>query len=140
MRYIPLLISLAILSASPALPQEGAKQEKTVATVPKEAQDSLRQTVDKIARSYKLIDETKKEWPFKISSMERGKVDPEVWGKDRREMFCIVIDPMIPTYTDWKIGNFLVYREQGALWVAEESDKDTFLRLSCKNFKDPGSK
>jgi hypothetical protein len=108
--------------------------------MPPEAQTALRQTVDKIARSYKLIDENRKEWTFKIGSLERGKVDPDVWGKDRREMFCVVIDPMIPTYTDWKIGNFLVYREQGALWVAEESDKDTFLRLSCKNFKDPGAK
>ena len=131
---------VAILAVSPALPQDGAKQEKAAAAIPKEAQDALRQTIDKIARSYKLIDENKKEWSFKIASLERGKVDPEVWGKDRREMFCIAIDPMIPTYTDWKIGNFLVYREQGALWVAEESDKDTFLRLSCRNFKDPGAR
>ena len=135
-----LLIVIAIPAVSPALAQDGAKQEKAAAAIPKEAQDALRQTVDKIARSYKLIDENEKEWSFKIASLERGKVDPDVWGKDRREMFCIAIDPMIPTYTDWKIGNFLVYREQGALWVAEESDKDTFLRLSCRNFKDPAAK
>jgi hypothetical protein len=108
------------------------------ASPPKEAQDALRETVNKIAKSYKLLNESKKDWEYKIASAERGKIDPAVWGNDRREVFCVVIDPMIPTFTDWKIGNFVIYREQGALWVAEESDKDNFLRLSCKNFKNPG--
>jgi hypothetical protein len=30
-------------------------------------------------------------------------------------MFFVAQDPMIQTYSDWKIGNFPVYREQEAL-------------------------
>ncbi len=47
---------------------------------------------------------------------------------------------MIPTFTDWKIGNFVVWREEGELWSAEEGDQELFLRLSCKNWKDPMAK
>jgi len=134
---VSIFLSAAMLVAQ----TKGGDNAKSVpvGAMPKEAQDALQQTANKIAKSYSLLNETKKEWTYK-SAFERGKVDPAVWGPDRREIFCVTIDPMIPTFTDWKIGNFLVYREQGALWVAEESDKDTFLRLSCKNFKDPNSK
>jgi hypothetical protein len=87
-------MAIAILTLAPSSAQDGAKRPNNAPALPKDAQDALGQTIDKIARSY------------------------------------VTIDPMIPTFTDWKTGNFLDYREQGALWIADESDKDTFLRLS----------
>lgn len=104
-------------------------------TMPKDAQDALKASVTRIAKSY-----SKPDWPYKIASLQKGKIDPMWRDLNRMDVYCAVIDPMIPTYADWKIGNFVIYREQGALWIAEEGDKDTFLRLSCKNWKDPAAK
>lgn len=108
--------------------------------MPKEAHDALKNSTTQIAKSYGLLKDSKTEWTYKVSSAEKGKID-SIWaGMNRREIFCATIDPMIPTFTDWKIGNFVIYREEGALWTAEEGDKETFLRLSCKNWKDPAAK
>lgn len=108
--------------------------------MPKHAQDALKTTTTKIAKSYSLLKDGKTEWPYKIANLQRGKIDPMWKDLNRMDVYCAVIDPMIPTFTDWKIGNFVIYRDQGALWIAEEGDKDLFLRLSCKNRKDPTQK
>jgi hypothetical protein len=108
--------------------------------MPKEAQDALKGSTTRIAKSYSLLKDGKSEWTYKLSSVQRGKIDSLWAGLNRREIFCATIDPMIPTFTDWRIGNFVIYREEGALWTAEEGDKETFLRLSCKNWKDPSGK
>jgi hypothetical protein len=113
----------------------GQAAKDSPATMPKEGQDALKASVTKIAKSY-----SKPDWPYKIVALQKGKIDPMWRDMNRMDVYCAVIDPMIPTYTDWKIGNFVIYREQGALWIAEEGDKDTFLRLSCKNWKDPVAK
>ncbi len=108
--------------------------------MPKEAHEALKTATTKIAKSYSLLKDGKSEWAYKLSSFQRGRID-STWAElNRHEIFCVTIDPMIPTFTDWKIGNFVVYREEGALWTAEEGDKETFLRLSCKNWKDPSAK
>jgi len=122
-----------IFAAIPAFAQ--ANRAPAPVTMPKDAQDALKATVTKIAKSY-----SKPEWTYKVASLQKGKIDPMWKDMGRIDVYCAVIDPMIPTYTDWKIGNFVVYREQGALWIAEEGDKDTFLRLSCRNWKDPAAK
>jgi hypothetical protein len=110
------------------------------AAMPKEAQDALKAATAQIAKSYGLLKDGKTEWTYQVTWAEKGKID-SVWsGWNRREVFCATIDPMIPTFTDWKIGNFVIYREEGALWTAEEGDKESFLRLSCKNWKDPAGK
>jgi len=100
----------------------------------------LKGVTTQIARSYSLLKDGKTEWTYKITSAQRGKIDTSWAELNRHEIFCAVIDPMIPTFTDWKIGNFVVYRQEVALRVAEEGDKETFLRLSCKNWKDPSAK
>lgn len=136
-RYVAFVFFL-VASLVPALAQPSKPAGPPV--MPKDAQDALKASTTKIAKSYSLLKDGKTEWTYKVSSLEKGKLDPMWKDMGRLDVYCAVIDPMIPTFTDWKIGNFVVYREQGALWIAEEGDKDTFLRLSCRNWKDPVGK
>lgn len=135
-RPLILVLAFAVFSATVF----GQPKAAAPAPMPKPALDALKEVTTKIAESYSLLKDGKPEWAYKISSYERGKIDSTWTELNRREVFCVTIDPMIPTFTDWKIGNFVIWREEGALWSAEEGEKETFLRLSCRNWKDPAAK
>jgi hypothetical protein len=134
------LMVVLVCGLSPEMVSAQSNKPAATAPMPKEAQDALKAVTTKIAKSYSLLKDGKTEWTHKVTSAQRGKIDTTWAELNRHEIFCATIDPMIPTFTDWKIGNFVIYREEGALWVAEEGDKETFLRLSCKNWKDPSAK
>jgi hypothetical protein len=34
----------------------------------------------------------------------------------------------------------VIWREEGNLWTADEGDRETFLRVSCGNWKNPVEK
>lgn len=135
-RSLILVLASAVYSAAAFAQSKAAAP----APMPKPEQDALKEVTTKIAKSYSLLKDGKTEWAYRISSGERGKIDSTWTELNRHEVFCVTIDPMIPTFTDWKIGNFVIWREEGILWSAEEGDKETFLRLSCKNWKDPAAK
>src|SRR5260370_42467383 len=61
--------------------------------MPKPAQETLKNCSTKIANSYSLLKDGKTEWTYKVTSVQRGKID-SIWaGMNRHEGFCATIDP-----------------------------------------------
>jgi len=110
------------------------------ADLPQPAKAALDEAVTAIEKSYPKKEEWKKEpapFTYSVASAELGKVEEKKEITPWKQVYCVRIAPMIATFSDSKIGHFIVYNEEGNLWKAEEAQKEAFLRLSCTNWAEP---
>lgn len=105
-------------------------QDKKNVGLPNAAMAALQVAVDDAAKQYNLPTP----WRFKVTSSQRGKAPVEV--------YCVVIDPLVPVFKETKDRGYADFAVQwkGTKWDAYVGDREGFANINCTNYKDAGMK